>query len=863
MRHLTRCAVLAALLLTLAGCQKSKGPGKSAGAVSIEQVRVGLPHGRSGKQTALSRNGVWAPVYVTLKAGKDSVPADSYRLAIQTNDAEGSLYRFTVTVPSLSPEEERVVIGYAQPGGPTSEFTPILQRPNGETALLGPKYERKQERTEILEPNDQLIFSIGAQLTNLEQTLEKEAAEKKDTNAGANPQGPAPPDTDKGRRRYAYVDDDLSLLPDQWFGYDAVDLVVLNTRQPTKFLDVQDDSGKRQRQALLEWVRRGGRIVLSVGKRHDRTVGNLLKQLPLFNLEADFEGDFQDGTADLKDVSQWAEAGQTKVARPIEIAAVKVRGGPGDPERSPRLQVLVRDANDHPLIVQTSCGLGRVLVVFFDLDAAPFVGWEAEAAFWKKVLKEMVPEVSAGPHAASFADDRKPSLGSDLQRSLEMFENIPPTSFGWVALFILFYIVLVGPLDYFILKKLFKRMELTWLTFPAVVIVVSVTAYLITYSLKGAELRINKIDIVEFDLTDSDRTGGQPRAYGRTWFTLFSPRIANFTVGLQPSVKEGEDVPGWFPPVSEADRIRPPISWSQRDLPKDAAPAYGTTIALVAAPERTTNREGETNLVPQAYEYADAAEGLERVPIPVWATRTFSASYAVPLDRNALPFQGDLRFGSDDKPQGSITNNLPVGLTNVVILYNGKWYKCADLPAQSTTSLDQLFQQRNDKDFQQLFPRISGAGQEVVNDNGGVNNPNRGFNNPRQGNRGGQPYEVQLPERDSYALIKALLFYDLTHGTEEPNSGLRNLDQSWRVQVLQNGNRSQAGDVTRRELLLVGRIRPEEGTAEELTRLPNSPTRVWLDHLPGTVAHRPALEGLLSQQAFVRVYLPIRSREPR
>ena len=68
-------------------------------------------------------------------------------------------------------------------------------------------------------------------------------------------------------------------------------------------------------------------------------------------------------------------------------------------------------------------------------------------------------------------------LGVDFKRELEQFEEVPVISFGWVALFILFYIVLVGPLDYFILKKVFKRLEWTWISSPILVLVVSVAAY--------------------------------------------------------------------------------------------------------------------------------------------------------------------------------------------------------------------------------------------------------------------------------------------------------------------------------------------------------------------------------------------------
>src|SRR5207302_2692824 len=57
---------------------------------------------------------------------------------------------------------------------------------------------------------------------------------------------------------------------------------------------------------------------------------------------------------------------------------------------------------------------------------------------------------------------------SDLQGSLDFFEGVPVVSFGWVALFILIYIVLIGPVDYLFLKKVVKRLEWTWVTFPEI-----------------------------------------------------------------------------------------------------------------------------------------------------------------------------------------------------------------------------------------------------------------------------------------------------------------------------------------------------------------------------------------------------------
>ena len=206
-----------------------------------------------------------------------------------------------------------------------------------------------------------------------------------------------------------------------------------------------------------------------------------------------------------------------------------------------------------------------------------------------------------------------------------------------MALFILFYIVLVGPLDYFILKKLFKRLEFTWITFPVSVIVVSVVVYFAAYGLKGEDLRINKIDLVEVDLVDSKQV------YGSTWFSLFSPRVA----GLHGRHRAGEPTPG--------PRRRPPRRHRGR-----------SSRSLEAGDTTTLGRRSQA-LFRRPYEYADEeAAACSRVPVPVWSTRSFKASWRAPL-RAKTPAVGitdeagpirKARGGSG--LAGRITNNLAV-----------------------------------------------------------------------------------------------------------------------------------------------------------------------------------------------------------
>ena len=118
-------------------------------------------------------------------------------------------------------------------------------------------------------------------------------------------------------------------------------------------------------------------------------------------------------------------------------------------------------------------------------------------------------------------------LSSQLRAALEQFPGVKLIPFGWVAFFIFLYILLIGPGDYFFLKKVLKRMELTWITFPTIVVTVSLVAYYAAYVLKGNDLLVNKVDVV-----DIDQAAGLMR--GNTWISLFSPQNRDYTIRAIP-----------------------------------------------------------------------------------------------------------------------------------------------------------------------------------------------------------------------------------------------------------------------------------------------------------------------------------------
>jgi len=490
-----------------------------------------------------------------------------------------------------------------------------------------------------------------------------------------------------------------------------------------------------------------------------------------------------------------------------------------DVQPGPQTHVILRDGDSkRPLLLQGSCGLGRVILVGFDLDQAPFTEWSTPQrwAFWDKLLSEILQRPVKDFSGA--ATQQRGQLLTDLQRGLETFD-VPVIHFGWVTLFILVYILIVGPLDYFVLKKVFKRLELTWITFPTLVILISVLAYTIAYRAKGDGLRINKIDLVEYDLSNV-------QAYGRSWFSVFSPRIQKYTLGQEPVAPEWSAVPARNQPAGE-----------------------GTMLATLAIPT-DFQRVGAHGLFPQPYAYAEDAEGVRDLPIPVWATRTFTTSWHAPLDPDRPAIAADLsrsRLGQH-LPSGTITNNLPVELQGVTLFYEGRWYPFPqkNLAPGESRRIDDLFagdvQGKERPDWLRQADVLSA--RVIV---------------PEAGRGQARP----LPAKDeSNRVFKAALFHAETDNNERDNSGLRLLDQTWRLKPQLEAPPSAQAKY-RSEIVLVARTPLVSGPAETLSQDNAAPTRLWLGDLPGGKAPRPPLSGQLTQETYVRVYIPIKASEPK
>jgi hypothetical protein len=245
--------------------------------------------------------------------------------------------------------------------------------------------------------------------------------------------------------------------------------------------------------------------------------------------------------------------------------------------------------------------------------------------------------------------------------------------FGWVAFFIFLYILLIGPGDYLFLKKVVKRMELTWVTFPLIVLSVSLAAYLGAYAVKGKELRVNKVDVLDVD--QSGTAGSAIRARGTTFFNVFSPQNRDYDVAVLPQ------------PVA-----RPPAPPSPAGGNGPERPAAGTEVLTtwLGVPEPGFGGMGGGRQVGFSGGGYDSqppggSERLEGLRIPIWSTKCLTARWFGPSPALA---ESDLVPVGSDRLAGTVTNRLDVAMTDVIVAYGRHVYMLGVLAPGATVRVE-------------------------------------------------------------------------------------------------------------------------------------------------------------------------------
>lgn len=327
-----------------------------------------------------------------------------------------------------------------------------------------------------------------------------------------------------------------TLFPDNPLVLEGLGTIYLNSERAA-------DLSVTQVNALLAWLNAGGHLVVAVEQPTDIISSPWLRAVFPFDVKdlvqvprhpelqawltespwrtndlASLRGSF----ADAQFRQRYGMPNQPQPQPPAETVANPFRDLPPDVnfETAP-MQVAtgqVRDGSvvlscgDQPLIVEAQRGRGRVTALLFSPEREPTRSWKNLPVFWAKLAE--VP----GAFYTMKDLNVQGGWGSDgIFGAMIDSRQVHKLPVGWLLLLLLVYLVVIGPLDQYWLKRIGKPM-LTWITFPCYVVLFSLVIYFIGYKLRAGESEWNELHVV-----DVLRKGDGAELRGRTFSSVYSP----------------------------------------------------------------------------------------------------------------------------------------------------------------------------------------------------------------------------------------------------------------------------------------------------------------------------------------------------
>jgi hypothetical protein len=267
-------------------------------------------------------------------------------------------------------------------------------------------------------------------------------------------------DAHEGQVAVAHLDlEDLPEIPQAWAG---LDMLVFN--------DIDTSQLSPAQQAVLQsWTRQGGRLVVGGGPNAAQTIQGLTALLPFASVE-------------VQTLAHPITSLQPFSSRRLEnrgpyIAAIPVNSTG---------QILVKEAN-RPLIILTRRGAGQVYYSALDLSLAPLDRLAGDPLFMPRLVGAFRPR----PEDIVERYDR-----NLIRNSLGLVpDQLLPTPAA-VILYLVAYILVIGPVNYFALSRL-KHREWAWFTVPAIILLFSSYSYFSSFRLRGGRPLVRQIMVMQ------------------------------------------------------------------------------------------------------------------------------------------------------------------------------------------------------------------------------------------------------------------------------------------------------------------------------------------------------------------------------
>lgn len=268
-----------------------------------------------------------------------------------------------------------------------------------------------------------------------------------------------------------------------------------------------------QRTAIADFVESGGSLLVGTGASWRRTTAGLPADILPMQVS---------GLTTLASSPAFGGLGG------IQVATGRLTGG----------TAWLADG-EQPLLTERAVGAGSVTLATFDWKQDPISAWTGTDLLLRRVLVRTVLGAQSqqssmtllgGPFGGPFGGQFGGQGGSVYQRSGQLSQvlgSLPALdlpSLALTGLLVLAYVLLVGPVNYFVLGALHRR-ALSWFTLPLIAVLVAGGAYGGGILTKGQSVQTNQLSLIHV-------TPGSTSASQETYTGILTPTRGDYLVSI-------------------------------------------------------------------------------------------------------------------------------------------------------------------------------------------------------------------------------------------------------------------------------------------------------------------------------------------
>jgi len=416
--------------------------------VTSHAVSIKASYGFDGA----AKSGSWNPIFVTLS----NMSADTVDGTLTVQQTRSPLPKSSalVNLPPHSQKRYTVYTKISEYSGPIS----VLLSTSSGAVTTG------EAKMSIAPEDDRLIVTVGDRASS-PSFLSKEIIR-------------VPP------RRFNYgspklVEANINVgcieprdLPDRPAAYQSVDVLVLQDFDATA-------ANPKSLQAIGMWVASGGTLVIPTGPDYRKFTSNAFYDdlLPVTI----------QGTADVSGLNSLSALGKKPFpAGPVTICKAALK---------PVIGKVIISESGLPIVAAREYGAGRVIFLAFDTKSSPFRDWNGATEFWKFIIKTSEPDPLVKP-TAIINPGYPQAPPSGINELLQQDTSVKMPSLNVIMIFLLSYLIVLVPVNYFVLNRR-RKLEFAWVTTPAIVIFFTLTAYAIGYTTMGGRLQFQEVSFIE------------------------------------------------------------------------------------------------------------------------------------------------------------------------------------------------------------------------------------------------------------------------------------------------------------------------------------------------------------------------------